>query len=195
MVYFRLALKRCKEIRDEVATASSLETFRSCVNHLRDMFEPYHTGQKVWHNEDAEQTDYNLSLPPWICQPYIRRPPEEHKEYLAKCQQQAAERTDVEYFDENGKKISKNVMKRLKRASQKQNNERIRHRRTHAFDLCTATKCANPTVDDLYNIHCWRNELINFIFCFYLGFEMWSQNVPTMLSRQMPYRECGVYWT
>lgn len=134
-----------------MATASSLEQFRSCVSRLRTIFEPYHTGQEIWINEDAEQTDCNLSLPPWICQPYIRRPPEEHKEFLAERERHAAERKNDDYFDEDGKKISKNVMKRLKRANQKQNNDRIRQRRTHSFDLCCAIKCANPTVGDLHN--------------------------------------------
>lgn len=132
-----------------MATANSLTTFRSCVNRIREIFEPYHTGQEVWHNEDAEQMDYNLSLPPWICQPYIRRPPEEHKEFLAERERQAAERKNEDCFDENGQKISKKALKRLKRASQKQNNKRIRQRRTHAFDLCSGAMCANPVVDAL----------------------------------------------
>lgn len=100
----------------------------------------------VWVNEDVEPVDYNLSLPPWICQPYIRMEPEKHIKYIAEKERQAAEREKVEYFDDDGHKISKNVLKRLQRASRKPNVDGMRQRMGRSFEICTASKCKNPTV-------------------------------------------------
>lgn len=152
LIFFsRLALKQNEAIRSEIATAQTLQQFRSCVNRLKATFEPYHMGQTMWVNDDETLNDYNLSLPPWICQPYIRRPPEEHIEFLAQKQKEAAEREKTDYFDDDGRKISKKVMKRLKRAEQKQNTDGLRQKQTaRGFELCSAIKCANPTVS--YNV-------------------------------------------
>lgn len=144
--FCRLALKESEEIRDKVAHAQTTEQFRLCVNRLKAKFEPYHTGQAIWVNEEEQRTDYNLSLPPWICQPYIRMEPEKHIEYIADKQRQAAEREKMQYFDDDGQKISKKTLKRLRRASRKPNSNGLRQKQTRSFELCCALKCANPTV-------------------------------------------------
>lgn len=144
--FSRLALKQNHDIRDEVAIAQTIQQFRSCVNRLKAKFEPYHMGQMIWINEDENRIDFNLSLPPWICQPYIRMEPEKHIEYIAEKERQAAEREKIEYFDDDGQKISKNVLKRLKRSSRKPNSNGLRHKLNRPFEICTASKCANPTV-------------------------------------------------
>lgn len=128
-----------------MASARTTEVFRSCVNQLKEKFEPYHTGQLVWVNEnDEEKRDYNLSLPPWICQPYIRMEPKKHIEYIAAKEREAAQKEKVEYFDEHGQRISKNVMKRLKKANRKLNAKEARQRPAH--QICSASKCFNPPV-------------------------------------------------
>lgn len=142
----RLSLKQNHNIRNEIAIAQSLHQFRSCVNRLKEKFQPYHMGQMIWVNEDAKPIDYNLSLPPWICQPYIRMEPEKHIQYIAEKERQAAERDKSQYFDDDGHKISKNVLKRLKRANRKPNPNGMRQKTNRPFELCTALKCANPTV-------------------------------------------------
>ncbi|XP_031623253.1 tRNA-dihydrouridine(16/17) synthase [NAD(P)(+)]-like [Contarinia nasturtii] len=145
MLHHLLALKQNQETRDEVATAQTIAQFRSIVNRLKAIFEPYHTGQAVWTKEDEKSNDYNLSLPPWICQPYIRMPPEKHIEYLAQKEKEASEREKIDYFDEDGRKISKNTMKRLKKAARKSHAERLRQKQNSKFEICNGTKCANPT--------------------------------------------------
>lgn len=137
-----------------MATAQTVQQFRSCVNRLKDAFEPYHTGQLVWKNEDDddERCDYNLSLPPWICQPYIRMEPEKHIEYVAAKEREAADKEKVEYFDDDGQPISKNVMKRLQKASRKPNANGMRQRPSRSFQLCSANRCANPTVRHLIHL-------------------------------------------
>lgn len=160
----RLGLKQNQGIRDEVATAQTIEQFRSCVSRLKESFEPYHTGQLVWINTDDETRDYNLSLPPWICQPYIRMEPEKHIEYIAIKQREAAEKVKEEYYDDDGQPISKNVMKRLKKASRKPNTNGMRQRSGHSFQLCSGIKCANPTVR---HYHAYSVRITNLIDWFF----------------------------
>lgn len=145
-------LKRNHKIRDEIAKASSIEQFRSCIDRLKETFEPYHIGEAVWVNDDEQPKDYNLSLPPWICQPYIRKPPEEHIEYIAQKEKEAAEREKIDYFDGNGEKISKNVLKKLKKATNKRNSNEIRRNNVRSFELCNAMKCSNPMVRHISEI-------------------------------------------
>lgn len=163
-LFNRLALKQNQGIRDEVATAQTIEQFRSCVSRLKESFEPYHTGQLVWINSDDETRDYNLSLPPWICQPYIRMEPEKHIEYIAIKQREAAEKVKEEYYDDDGQPISKNVMKRLKKASRKPNANGMRQRSGHSFQLCSGTKCANPTVKHYHAYSVLITNLIDWFF-------------------------------
>lgn len=158
---FRLALKQNRDIREELATVQSIHQFRSCVNRLKEKFQPYHMGQMVWLNEDVEPIDYNLSLPPWICQPYIRMEPEKHIKYLAEKERQAAEREKAEYFDDDGHKISRNILKRLQRASRKPNANGIRQKSNRAFEICTSLECKNPTVSQrriFCSIQCLRSK-------------------------------------
>lgn len=138
---FRLALKQNQEIRNQVATAQTIAQIRTSVNRLKENFLPYHTGEAIWTNEN-EPTDCNLSLPPWICQPYIRMEPQKHIEHLALKEREAAEKRKLEYFDDDGNKISRNVMKKLQRASR----NGVRQRTNRSFEICTGMKCANPTV-------------------------------------------------
>lgn len=158
---FRLGLKENQEIRDEVATAQDFEQFRSCVNRLKAKFEPYHLGQSVYVNADEEQTDYNLALPPWICQQYIRMAPEKHIAFLAEKERNAAEREQFDYFDDDGNKISKNGFKRLKKANRKaQKRSEKANRSTRFTELCNGIKCANPTVrrQDDFEFHAYHTN-------------------------------------
>lgn len=153
-------------MREEIATVQSIHQFRSCVNRLKEKFLPYHTGQMVWFNEDEEPIDCNLSLPPWICQPYIRMEPEKHIKYLAERERQAAESEKPEYFDDDGQKISRNVMKRLLKSSRKPNANGMRQKsKERKLEICSDSKCKNPTVSHRHCITvCALN--LNFLFFF-----------------------------
>lgn len=143
----------CVAERDRVAIAHELPEFRTVVQLLRDRFKPMHDGRVVWPFEAAAADDvctsYNLSLPPWLCQPYVRLEPDEHRRILAEKHQlsEDPQRERPVYLDDEGNAISRKLAKKLKRVIRRPNYQRgTLRRRDRAMELCTndAAKCGNP---------------------------------------------------
>uniref|UniRef100_A0A8D8Y8B8 tRNA-dihydrouridine(16/17) synthase [NAD(P)(+)] n=1 Tax=Cacopsylla melanoneura TaxID=428564 RepID=A0A8D8Y8B8_9HEMI len=72
-----LCLPENCDIRFLIGKTNHQEDLRKAVNILRERFLGYHEGEKVWN--PPEPYDYNLKLPPWICQPYVRPTTEERE--------------------------------------------------------------------------------------------------------------------
>lgn len=171
---YRLGLKQNNEIREEVASAQSLEQFRHCVDRLKAKFEPYHNGEKVWCGE-TEPIDFNLSLPPWICQPYIRMEPEKHIERMAEKQRIANDtsRVKAEYFDDDGQKISKKLMKKLMRKNRRSNTDQIRKTEPRVMELCLRNaECNNPMVISSVEFEMSRFSGLMLFIIIFAGYEM-----------------------
>lgn len=137
----RLSLKSNEMLRSRLAMAITFESFREVVNYLADKYRPFHEGEAVWNGEpsDDDVPDYNLRIPPWICQPYYRMPPEAHKQKLEEKQKEAETRpVKQKYFDKEGNAISRKLMKKLKRLENRAKIKIERH-----GDLCTSAECAN----------------------------------------------------
>lgn len=109
-----------------------MEAFKNVVYTLRDRYLPYHEGHLTWQ---TEKTDYNLKLPPWLCQPYVREPPQEH---IQKSQEDAFRKR--EYKDEDGNEISRKRSKKLKRIARRPN--RVTSVSKRSSDRCLT--CPNP---------------------------------------------------
>ena len=75
--HFRLNLSENNQIRINLGAANNLNTFKKIIVQLKDMYLPYYEGKIIWDNTVEDDTQ-NLVLPPWLCQGYIRAPPEEH---------------------------------------------------------------------------------------------------------------------
>lgn len=135
-----LSLKSNEHQRQHLATAFTFEAFRKVVDYIREKYRPFHEGEAVWDGEPTENDvpDYNLKLPPWICQPYYRMPPEEHKQKLEVKQKEAEQRVKAKYFDKEGNAISRKHMKKLKRLEKRVKIKIERH-----DELCTRIDCAN----------------------------------------------------
>ena len=144
---YRLLLKSNSKERDDMALAHSNDEFRAVVNRLAEKFRPYHEGIKPWigeaKNDDNDNNenyvfDCNLKIPPWICQPYYRLPPEEHKQMMEEKVKMAESREKKQYFDKDGNVISRKGLKKLKRLERraKVRNERL-------GEICEEDKCAN----------------------------------------------------
>ncbi|XP_037906286.1 tRNA-dihydrouridine(16/17) synthase [NAD(P)(+)]-like [Hermetia illucens] len=144
-----LNLKPNAEIREALAVAREMPQFRFVVKELRDKYEPYHDGKLTYSPEEVDpsiatnsEIDYNLSLPPWLCQPYIRPAPEEHKKIIEEKVRKAEDPNTIkrQYFDNEGNEISRKKMKKLRRKNRRPAKpEGIPERRIEA-----CVQCGNP---------------------------------------------------
>ncbi|XP_066586945.1 uncharacterized protein [Prorops nasuta] len=133
-----LCLAENQKERQNLATNSTMESFRNVVKALRDRYRPYHEGHILWQ---PDKGDYNLKLPPWLCQPYIRDSPQEYIEKL-EAKKNDAENLDLQkkFTDEEGNEISRKRMKKLRRVSRRPNQKTVTVKRGSL--LCTL--CPNP---------------------------------------------------
>ncbi|XP_067622784.1 tRNA-dihydrouridine(16/17) synthase [NAD(P)(+)]-like isoform X3 [Eurosta solidaginis] len=135
-------------LREELAVSNQLEHFRTVVNKIKNKYEPYHVGAAIYNAEEVDpsvlviEQGFNLSLPPWLCQPYIRLPPETHKQIIAEKVRLAEDpnRPKRQFFDTEGNEISRKRMKKLRRRMRRPNKPEGRHVRS--LECCD--QCANP---------------------------------------------------
>lgn len=73
----RLSLQSNNNLRMQLGSANTLCEFKRIVNEIKNKYLPYHEGALIWENTVAENSQ-NLILPPWLCQSYVRIPPDEH---------------------------------------------------------------------------------------------------------------------
>lgn len=70
----RLSLKSNALARQQMAHAQSISSFREVVNTLTEKYRCFPEGESVWDGEPEDDApDYNLKIPPWVCQPYYRK--------------------------------------------------------------------------------------------------------------------------
>ncbi|XP_012251380.2 tRNA-dihydrouridine(16/17) synthase [NAD(P)(+)]-like [Athalia rosae] len=132
-----LCLPGNEEERGNLARNSTMESFRGVVEALRARYLPYHEGCLSW---DPQSSDYNLKLPPWLCQPYVRDSPQEHLNKIeAKKMEQVNNMVKKDYKDEDGNEISRKRSKKLRRIARRPNRQDSVKR---SSDLCT--DCPNP---------------------------------------------------
>lgn len=119
-------LKGNEILREELAVANQIEKFENVVEKIRLKYELYHRGEMSIENNQLnddykDHKTFNLNLPPWLCQPYIRTPPEVYKRVLDEKQKitNSPDYEKREYYDDEGNQISRKRMKRLRRQSRK----------------------------------------------------------------------------
>uniref|UniRef100_A0A182LUH3 tRNA-dihydrouridine(16/17) synthase [NAD(P)(+)]-like n=1 Tax=Anopheles culicifacies TaxID=139723 RepID=A0A182LUH3_9DIPT len=134
-------LKSNAELREKLAGSHSVAEFRSVVIQLEQKYLPYHEGKKLWMGEDENdedndqpeedkasptiKQDQNLHLPPWLCQPYMRAPPEVHRQKLEEAHRLANDptREKRQFFDAHGNEISRKRMKKMRRVQRRPKNK------------------------------------------------------------------------
>lgn len=90
-------------------------------------------------------------MPPWLCQPYIRPAPEEHKKIIEEKVRKAEDPNTIkrQYFDNEGNEISRKKMKKLRRKNRRPAKpEGIPERRIEA-----CVQCGNPLVSKKFLLH------------------------------------------
>ena len=162
------------DVRHIIAKGQYLTDFRDAVLQVKDRYMPYHTKQLVW-DQPPELNTFNLKYPPWLCQPYVRPPPEEHLKKLHEIQvkekteqlkrkleqAEGIERTDNP--DINGPLLSKKKLKKLQRNPHKVFPENPKCRQD--CKLCktcknpASLKCDNELCKLCCQTKCFQEEL------------------------------------
>ena len=151
-----------------MAVSHQPNEFRAVVKKLENDFMKHHQGLETFHNEKNDSS--NLNLPPWICQPYIRMEPDEHKRVIAEKDRIAKDpQTDRQkFYDDEGNQISRKLAKKLKRLQRKPSYEVGVLKRERSFELCSHEACVNPVVSVIEIIFigfCWQSYYAFFFFC------------------------------
>jgi len=81
MCHHLLQIRTNFDLRERIGKSHSFEEFRDCVLQLKERFLKYHTGEETFEMPEEIQI-FNLKLPPWLCQPYVRPPPDVYLEKM-----------------------------------------------------------------------------------------------------------------
>ena len=73
------------DIRQIIAKGQNLSEFRDAVIQVKSRYIRYHE-ELEWDDPPEEIKAFQLKYPPWLCQPYVRPPPEEHLRKLKEIQ-------------------------------------------------------------------------------------------------------------
>jgi len=161
MCHHLLQIQTNFDIRERIGKSHSFEEFRDCVLLLKERFLKYHTGEETFETPEEIQI-FNLKLPPWLCQPYVRPPPDVYLEKMRKLKEvqqveqrkaQEAERQLRERLEQengvgkrtssegdNGENLSKRQLKKLK----KQEMRALTKTTEGGVRLCEGEGCGNP---------------------------------------------------
>ncbi|XP_022114378.2 tRNA-dihydrouridine(16/17) synthase [NAD(P)(+)]-like isoform X1 [Pieris rapae] len=133
--------------REILATAQNLDDFKTVSQMLKDKYLPYHLGELVFsNNENLTRQGFNLILPPWICQPYVRMSPEAHTEKMdniyKKQNNNCESKRSLE--DPEGNPISRKKMKKLLKIIRKPSKADSEKQPRRTGVICSNEICPNP---------------------------------------------------
>ncbi|KRT83318.1 hypothetical protein AMK59_4355, partial [Oryctes borbonicus] len=137
-----LSLSENNELKIKLGAANSLDAFKSIVTEIKDIYLPYHEGKIKWDQRTTEEGSFNLTLPPWLCQPYVRLSPAEHLkkvDHQNKCNDKQNQ-IKRQYEDSEGNQISRKRMKKLRRISRRP--PKPENCSSRNLDICL--NCVNP---------------------------------------------------
>jgi len=152
------------DLREVIAKSHSLEEFESAVNEVRDRYIQYQEGVKEFI--ELEELDiFNLKFPPWICQPYVRPPPDvylekmrklaekerKEREEMGKCGESGENKRSVEGDGEEVVLLSKKKQKKLER-----NPRKAFSKGRENTLMCCELACNNPCSLKCSSLMCRR---------------------------------------
>ena len=142
------------DVRHIIAKGQSISEFRDAVLEIKKRYQAYHDKDLEW-KEPEELKRLKLKFPPWLCQPYVRPPPEEHLKKLHEIQEkEKTENTkrkldqingDIKISDSQveGPVLSKKKLKKLQRNPHKIFPAKPKSER-QPCNLCKGASCKNP---------------------------------------------------
>ena len=141
-------------MREIIAKGQSVEEFRRAIVGIRERFLKFHNGDEKFVLP-GELEIFQLDHPPWICQPYVRPPPEVYLEKMRKIaaeERKEREELDRETLGEENKRsaedekdqvLSKTKRKKLEKKAQKDKWKCLNQMKTD-YQSCSAEDCNNP---------------------------------------------------
>nr|XP_022912179.1 tRNA-dihydrouridine(16/17) synthase [NAD(P)(+)]-like isoform X1 [Onthophagus taurus] len=158
-----LSISSNNQLRIRLGAANTLDQFKCIVSELKDLYQPYHDGKLVW-DETHEKGSFNLILPPWLCQPYVRLPPEEHLKKVEEKKANEDLNSKRHYEDSDGNLISRKKMKKLRRINRRPPKpENCSFRSMDLCPLCKinplGSKCLNKLCKKCCKDKCFLEEL------------------------------------
>ena len=139
------------DLREVIAKSHSLEEFRSAVERVRDRYIMYQEGDMEFMQPEELEL-FQLKYPVWICQPYVRPPPDVYLEKMRKLAEEERrvreEMVKVEGENKRGVEgggeeetgqISKKKQKKLER-----NPRKAFSKSRENTQLCCEESCHNP---------------------------------------------------
>lgn len=156
-----LQIKSNAGIREIIAKGQSFSDFRNASEKIKDLYLPYFEGKATWENP-PELTIFNLKYPPWLCQPYVRPPPEEHLKKLEEIKtKEKQKRQSPEEDNENENNgISKRKMKKMERNPHKKfPNGRDNCKLCRTCPNPCGTKCDKELCRQCCKTKCFTEEL------------------------------------
>ncbi|CAH2086423.1 unnamed protein product [Euphydryas editha] len=136
------------EERQLLATAQNLEDFKKVCIKIRNKYLLFHQGEAYFdNNEGITRIAFNLILPPWICQPYVRISPEEHTEKMERLSREHQNNNNIVKRTNNDSKdntISRKKMKKLRRISRRPTKPELDTQNRRNGEICVNETCPNP---------------------------------------------------
>merc|ERR1711915_90756 len=145
------------DLREIIAKSHSLEEFQHAVEQVRDRYLKYHNGEAEFAQPE-ELEIFNLKQPVWLCQPYVRPPPDVYLEKMRKLAEE--ERKAQEDNGGDNKRVaegeevtglSKKKQKKLERNPRKAFSQGRENTK-----MCLAETCNNPCSLKCEQVMCRR---------------------------------------
>jgi len=160
MLHHLLQIRTNFDLREAIGKCHSFSGFRESVMELKNRHMKHYTGETDFTTPE-EITIFNLKHPPWICQPYVRPPPEVYVEKMRKLkeiqqidQKKAAEQDKLieERFEETlGKRTNSEseggeggLSKKQLKKRRKQELKEFAKTQDSEHKICGGEGCGNP---------------------------------------------------
>ncbi|CAH0720889.1 unnamed protein product, partial [Brenthis ino] len=135
------------EERQLLATAQNLDDFKQVCIKIKEKYLLYHEGKlQLENNEGISRNGFDLILPPWLCQPYVRMSPEEHTQKMEKFNQKQDNNNDVKRTleDTDGNIMSRKKMKKMRRILRRPARSDLDLKSSRSGNICVNENCPNP---------------------------------------------------
>ncbi|CAG4989542.1 unnamed protein product [Parnassius apollo] len=141
------------EDRQLLATGQNLDDFRQVCINIRAKYLPFHEGRMNFQDDEGiTRRGFDLILPPWICQPYVRISPEEHTQKMELLSKQQDCNIKRIHEDSDGNAISRKKMKKLRRYLRRPNKSDAQTNRVR--EICANDVCPNPLGAKCVHLFC-----------------------------------------